>query len=80
MSLRIVWRAALVTLAASGALASRAFGQEYFGQNQVQYTDFDWQVIQTAHWLIHYYPSERSAPRRGRPCTMGSEHPRPPRA
>jgi WD40 repeat protein len=61
----MVWRAALVTLVASGALASRAAGQEYFGQNQVQYKDFDWQVIETEHWLIHYYPSERVAAMQG---------------
>jgi len=65
MSLRIVWRAALATLAASGMLASRAAGQEYFGQNQVQYKDFDWQVIETEHFLIHYYPGERIAAMQG---------------
>lgn len=35
--------------------------QEYFGKNQVQYQHFDWQVIETEHFLIHYYPSERAA-------------------
>ena len=28
----------------------------YFGQNQVQYDQFDWQVIETDHFLVHYYP------------------------
>ena len=65
MSTRIVWRAALVTLFASAALASKASAQEYFGQNQVQYKDFDWQVIETAHFLVHYYPSERVAAMEG---------------
>ncbi|MGH7648577.1 MAG: hypothetical protein ACREND_10695, partial [Gemmatimonadaceae bacterium] len=35
--------------------------QGYFGQNQVQYRKFDWQVIETQHFLIHYYPDEREA-------------------
>ena len=65
MSLRIVWRTALVTILAGSILASRATAQEYFGQNQVQYKDFDWQVIETEHWLIHYYPSERIAAMQG---------------
>jgi hypothetical protein len=65
MSSRMVWRAALVTLMASGAFASRAASQEYFGQNQVQYKDFNWQVIETEHFLIHYYPDEHVAAMQG---------------
>ncbi len=30
----------------------------YFGQNQVQYTKFDWRVLRTEHFDVHYYPSE----------------------
>jgi Tol biopolymer transport system component len=40
--------------------ATRLDAQQYFGQNQVQYRHFDWQVIETEHWLIHYYPEERA--------------------
>ena len=35
--------------------------QDYFGKNQVQYQNFDWKVIETEHFLVHYYPRERSA-------------------
>ncbi|MBX6333023.1 MAG: PD40 domain-containing protein [Gemmatimonadaceae bacterium] len=35
--------------------------QAYFGKNQVQFRHFDWQVLETDHFLIHYYPSERTA-------------------
>lgn len=28
----------------------------YFGQNQVQYDRFRWQVIETDHFKVHYYP------------------------
>jgi Tol biopolymer transport system component len=41
------------------ALASPAGAQQYFGQNQVQFDRFDWKVIETAHFTIHYYPEER---------------------
>jgi hypothetical protein len=30
--------------------------QMYFGQNQVQYDRFRWRVIETDHFLVHYYP------------------------
>jgi hypothetical protein len=39
--------------------ATRLDAQQYFGMNQVQYKHFDWQVIETEHWLVHYYPEER---------------------
>lgn len=28
----------------------------YYGRNKVQYTDFDWYVLQTDHFDIYYYP------------------------
>ena len=57
MSLRIVWRAALVTLAASRALASRAFGPYSVGPTQVQATASDWPVPETGHRSIPYSSS-----------------------
>ena len=41
--------------------ASPASGQ--FGQNKVQYDDFDFQVIETSRFDIYYYPSEADAAR-----------------
>lgn len=43
------------------AVAMFAVGRElpaqmYFGQNQVQYDRFRWRVIETDHFLVHYYP------------------------
>ena len=32
--------------------------QFYFGKNKVQYTDFDWQVMETNHFRIYFYPEE----------------------
>src|SRR6476620_1843713 len=41
--------------------ASRLEAQQYFGQNQVQYKHFKWRVLETEHFLVHYYPEERKA-------------------
>ncbi|HEY3258471.1 MAG TPA: hypothetical protein VGJ64_06405, partial [Gemmatimonadaceae bacterium] len=54
-------------LAVVGAVLAAMFAaapvgaQSYFGQNQVQYDHFDWQVVETEHFLIYYYPEEREA-------------------
>ena len=39
-------------------VATRAEGQLYFGQNQVQFDKFNWKVLETEHFLVHYYPEE----------------------
>jgi Tol biopolymer transport system component len=35
----------------------------YFGQNKVQYREFDFQVLKTEHFDIYYYPEEEQAAR-----------------
>ncbi|MGQ0646046.1 MAG: DPP IV N-terminal domain-containing protein [Gemmatimonadaceae bacterium] len=40
------------------SLATRAQAQLYFGQNQVQFDRFRWRVLETEHFLVHYYPEE----------------------
>jgi Tol biopolymer transport system component len=44
-----------VLVAAAG---SPLGAQTYFGQNQVQYDNFKWKVLETEHFLVHYYPEE----------------------
>src|SRR5689334_21709672 len=45
-----------------GLMTARTGGaQNYFGQNQVQYDRFDWQILETEHFQIYYYPEERKA-------------------
>jgi Tol biopolymer transport system component len=44
------------------AWASPAAAQ-YFGQNKVQYRAFDFQVLKTEHFDIHYYPEAEAAAR-----------------
>jgi WD40 repeat protein len=46
-------------LAATSPGAVKAQG--YFGQNQVQYDNFRWRVLETEHFAVHYYPEEREA-------------------
>jgi Tol biopolymer transport system component len=43
------------------AAAPSVNAQAYFGQNQTQFDRFNWQVIETEHWLVHYYPEEAQA-------------------
>jgi hypothetical protein len=49
----------------TGALAAVAFATpvhaQYFGQNKVQYEDFDFEVLKTEHFDIYYYPEEDAA-------------------
>ena len=48
---------AVAALVLAGA---RVEAQQYFGQNQVQYKHFKWRVIETEHFLVHYYPEEKA--------------------
>ena len=57
--MRVVLRGLLAVLAL--CFASRLEAQQYFGQNQVQYKHFKWRVLETEHFLVHYYPEERAA-------------------
>ena len=50
---------ALLGLAVLPASASA----QYFGRQKVQYEDFDWKVLQTDHFKIHYYPASLEATR-----------------
>lgn len=34
---------------------------QYFGRNKVQYEDFDWKVLHTDEFDVHFYPQERLA-------------------
>jgi len=43
------------------APASQAQVGFYFGQNKVHYKDFDWAVLRTEHFDVHYYSEEAEA-------------------
>ena len=53
---RIVVRLLLVALAFLPLEARAQFG--FFGQNKIQYRDFDWRVLSGAHVDVYYYPAE----------------------
>jgi len=46
----------------SSTLLAQGF---YFGRNKIQYTDFDWQVMQTEHFDIYYYPEMEDIAKQG---------------
>ena len=61
-------RRALLSFTVAAAMAAAALGSapdhalaQYFGQNKVQYKDFDFKVMKTRHFDIYYYPEEQAA-------------------
>jgi len=48
-------------VAALAVLGAAPLVAQYFGQNKVQYRDFNFSVIQTEHFEVYYYPAERTA-------------------
>src|SRR6187455_1465802 len=55
---RAVCATALMTVCASAPAVVHA---QYFGRNKVQYRTFDFQVLQTDHFDLYYYPEEAEA-------------------
>src|SRR5215211_7250182 len=52
----------VATIAFAGLLlAPNPVGAQYFGRNKVQYDRFEFRVLQTPHFDIHYYAEERDA-------------------
>ena len=56
--LRAVFAAAAAAVA---LLVPLPAGAQYFGQNKVQYRDFDFKVLKTKNFDIYYYPEEEAA-------------------
>ncbi|UCD94018.1 MAG: PD40 domain-containing protein [Candidatus Zixiibacteriota bacterium] len=55
MSSKLLLTAALVLMLLCPLLSE---GQVYFGKNKVQYTNFSWQVMETAHFRVYFYLEE----------------------
>lgn len=51
------WAAWIIGLLALTLLPGLATAQ-YFGRNKVQYEDFDFRILKTAHFDIYFYPKE----------------------
>src|SRR5262249_19086529 len=56
MLFRITSRKLIAGLAL--VLAPSAVQAQYFGRQKVQYENFDWRVMTTTHFDVHYYPEE----------------------
>ncbi|MGH7718961.1 MAG: BamA/TamA family outer membrane protein [Gemmatimonadaceae bacterium] len=56
--------AVLTALIALASLATPAAAQ-YFGRNKVQYENFDFDVLRTGHFDVHFYQEERLASQDG---------------
>jgi hypothetical protein len=52
----------ILVLLAITAWQSAAAQSVYFGQNKVQYRDFDWYYIQTSNFDIYFYEGEDTLP------------------
>ena len=52
--------AAFAGVAACAVLA-RPLPAQYFGRNKVQYDRFDWRILPTEHFQIHFYPATAQA-------------------
>src|SRR5512146_1588309 len=55
------WIAAAVCVVGASALVSSPASAQYFGQNKVQYRDFRYEVLNTEHFDVYFYPEERQA-------------------
>lgn len=55
------WLATVSCVGAALFGPSPAAAQGYYGQNQVQYQKFNWRVLRTEHFDVHYYPEEAAA-------------------
>ncbi|HEX3019512.1 MAG TPA: hypothetical protein VHP36_04390 [Chitinispirillaceae bacterium] len=42
-------------------LSLNSFSADYFGRNKVQYDNFDFKILKTPSFNIHFYPSEKAA-------------------
>jgi len=51
----------LLSLLLLTALSPLPGAAQYFGQNKVNYEDFDFKIIKTPHFDVHFYPEEGSA-------------------
>ena len=51
----------MMLVATMATLAPSVVGAQYFGRNKVQYQTFDFRVLSTQHYDLHYYPAESLA-------------------
>lgn len=52
------WAAVALVVAAVATLAPAPAAAQYFGRNKVQYENFDWRVVESPRFDVHFYPAE----------------------
>src|SRR5512143_869110 len=52
---------AWIVAAAAAVVGARPAEAQYFGRQKVQYQRFNWQVLETEKFDVHYYPAEATA-------------------
>ncbi len=52
---------ALLAASAAATLVPEPASAQYFGRNKVQYESFDFEVLKTRHFDVHFYPEEADA-------------------
>jgi Tol biopolymer transport system component len=58
---RAIVRSLLIAGVLLAGFSGRPAAAQYFGQNKVQFDKFDFKVLKTEHFDIHYYSSEEEA-------------------
>ncbi|HZJ01206.1 MAG TPA: BamA/TamA family outer membrane protein [Gemmatimonadaceae bacterium] len=54
---------AAVLVGASSIVIPSVSSAQYFGRNKVQYDNFDFHILETPHFRLHFYPEEEEAAR-----------------
>ena len=57
----VVLRVCFLLAVLLGGVAVGPASAQYFGQNKVQYDDFDFKTFSTDHFDVYFYPEERTA-------------------
>jgi Tol biopolymer transport system component len=63
--MKAVWRWSAAVLLLSATVGASPAAAQYFGRNKVQYKDFKFDVLKTAHFDVYFYPEEREAAEQG---------------
>ena len=53
----------VISAAATLAATSSPAAAQYFGRNKVQYEQFDFRILETPHFRLHFYPEEEQPAR-----------------
>lgn len=63
--MKLLSRLAVCAAAAAVALTTLPFraSAQYFGRNKVQYEHFDFKILETPHFRLHFYPEEEEPAR-----------------